>query len=539
MRVISIRQQLLLILLLLFAVPLLIGFIVIFGWHTNNITFIQISPDFVPMQYNTALSFIASGFATSVYIVKKHMEPEWITAAKLAALWASGVALLTLLEYLLGVNFGIDQLFMGHYITTATSHPGRMAPNTALCFMLTGAVVICALRSKPNPTIVGAGGAIILGLSIISLTGYAFELEAAYGWGKLTKMAVHTGTCFLLLGAGIVIENWRRPRGKLDFLHLSSFVAIPLSLTTATFSISLWYALITTYPDAKAPYFILVFGCFFAITLYLVVNFAVSAQVERRKVKKELGTRILAEKALIIAKKKADDANRAKTNFFNNMSHDLRTPLNAIMGFSEAMMLRLHGTVGSDKNSEYVEDIHRSGKYLLGLVNNILDISRLEAGKATLEREPLDLRMVALECHRLLDKLAEDKSIKCRLEVPVVLPELNADKLSLMKIMMNVASNAIKFTEADGTVTIGANVSGDYHIIKISDNGIGISLEDLKTITEPFNQGNIDPRHSGSGGTGLGLSIAKSLTELHGGELNIESKLGVGTTITITLPSAA
>lgn len=236
---------------------------------------------------------------------------------------------------------------------------------------------------------------------------------------------------------------------------------------------------------------------------------------------------------------RAENANKERTDFFTSMSHDLRTPLNAIIGLSELMKLSFHGPLGSDKNVEYVNDINKSGQYLLQLVNNILDISKLEAGERSIVRQLIDVKEIFLDCYKLLYRLAEDKKITCNLETTKDLPMIYADKHALMQILMNVFANAIKFTPEGGYVTCNTKVLNGKHIIEISDSGIGIAEGKLKSITKPFVRVEENPYLSKQEGTGLGLAIVKLLVDLHDGVLEIKSILGKGTTVTISLPPEA
>ena len=252
--------------------------------------------------------------------------------------------------------------------------------------------------------------------------------------------------------------------------------------------------------------------------------------------RREVSRRILIERKLKASQREAEDANAAKSVFLASMSHDLRTPLNAIIGFSEVMKDELYGSINNEKYKEYNRDIHSSGEYLLQLVNDILDISALEAGEKVLQYEALDFGVLAQECQCLVHKLAEDKNIQCILNISEDTPPIYSDRQALMQILMNLVSNAIKFSNPNSIVTISDRVSGNSYYIEVSDTGIGISEEDIGTIAEPFTRANNSPHISHSEGTGLGLSIVKALVGLHKGTFNINSILDEGTTVTISLP---
>jgi PAS domain S-box-containing protein len=247
------------------------------------------------------------------------------------------------------------------------------------------------------------------------------------------------------------------------------------------------------------------------------------------------------ETALHTAREAADTANRSKSQFLANMSHELRTPLNAILGFSEILQAEYFGTLNV-KQREYVGDIHRSGVYLLQVISNILDISKIEAGKDELLEETVHLGPVTQLQLALMMPQARSGDVKLVAEIPPNLPPLLADSVKLKQMLLNLLSNAIKFTPAGGTVSIRARLeSGPGEAgglaLTVSDTGIGMKPEDIPAALEPFRR--LDSGHMlRSLGTGLGLPITKAQIELHGGSLEIDSRLGVGTQVTLRFPRA-
>lgn len=231
---------------------------------------------------------------------------------------------------------------------------------------------------------------------------------------------------------------------------------------------------------------------------------------------------------------RAEEANRSKSEFLANMSHELRTPLNAVNGFSEIMLREMFGPLGDPRYVEYVKDIHNSGQLLLALINDILDMSKIEAGKMQLQIEPTRPNDIIDQCVRLVRGRAEEKAIRLRQEVED-LPDIEVDPRALKQILLNLMSNAVKFTPNDGLVVMRGFRARDGVVIQVADTGIGIAQEDLPRLGRPFEQ--IESQHSKTHqGSGLGLALSKSLVELHGGELKIESELGVGTTVSVLLP---
>jgi two-component system cell cycle sensor histidine kinase PleC len=231
---------------------------------------------------------------------------------------------------------------------------------------------------------------------------------------------------------------------------------------------------------------------------------------------------------------RAEDASRAKNEFLAHMSHELKTPLNAIIGFSEIMHSELYGTIGDERYREYARDIHAAGRALSQLIDDILEMSKIETGSVALEVEELDLVEIAETCVRLVEPRARESSILIENRIKDA-PQAMGDRRATKRILMSLLSNAVKFTHRGGRITLGASVDADNVTLSIADNGIGISEGDLSRIGRPFEQveNHQSRRHRG---TGLGLAISMALSEMQGGALKIESTEGVGTTVFVTLP---
>ena len=234
-------------------------------------------------------------------------------------------------------------------------------------------------------------------------------------------------------------------------------------------------------------------------------------------------------------KTRAEEANQAKSKFLANMSQELRTPLNAIIGFSEIMESGMFGPLGADKYIEYARDIRESGEYLLDVINDILDMSKIEAGGIRLAPEAVELDSLLADCIRVVSTRAGEKNLALNSQVEAGI-HLNADRRSLKQIALNLLSNAVKFTPDGGAVSVRARIRGSRVSIAINDNGIGIAQQALHKLGRPFEQveSQLTKRHQGSG---LGLAIAKSLVELHGGTMRIRSRLGRGTMVVVRLPA--
>jgi signal transduction histidine kinase len=242
---------------------------------------------------------------------------------------------------------------------------------------------------------------------------------------------------------------------------------------------------------------------------------------------------------LDIARKDAEEANNAKSEFLASMSHELRTPLNAIMGFSSFMTDGAFGRISYEKLTEYAGNIHQSGSHLLDLVNDVLDLSAIESGKLELERKPLDLPGLVEEIMPLVLPDAIDKKIKLTNMIIGTLPRMYADRRRIKQVILNLLSNAVKFTPEGGAVTLNVDDDGGEAVIfSVTDTGIGMTAAEIVTALSKFEQvGNVFNRKYE--GSGLGLPLAVELVRAHGGVLNIESEPGIGTTVTFRIPVTA
>ncbi|WP_233022357.1 PAS domain-containing sensor histidine kinase [Rhodopseudomonas boonkerdii] len=261
-----------------------------------------------------------------------------------------------------------------------------------------------------------------------------------------------------------------------------------------------------------------------------------NAETEVVAVLRDVTDRKLQQQALEEARIAAERADASKTRFLATMSHELRTPLNAIIGFSEMIAQEDILMLDAAKRQEYARLINDSGQHLLSVVNGILDMSKLESGSFELAPEPFAPRSALINCCNLLALKASDNGVDLITDAPKDLPEINGDPRAFRQILLNLVSNAIKFTERGGSVTVTAGVEGARLVVRVRDTGVGIAADDLARIGDPFFQAGETYHQRRHEGTGLGLSIVKSLVGMHGGDMQVQSRVGEGTSVTVALP---
>jgi signal transduction histidine kinase/CheY-like chemotaxis protein len=547
---------------------LLLGLVVIVGWYTGSRTLIQVLPQFVPMQYNTALGFVLSGAALLLLIWER--ERGAIALGSLAAL----VGALTLVEYAAQVDLRIDELFMKHDITTETSHPGRMAPNTAMCFLLMGLATAWSPRrwsAKSRSLLRVVLVSLAFGLSTVALSGYLTNLETAYGWGNLTRMAIHTAVGFMMVSNGMLFWVWSRDLREDS--GLPDWLPAPVGLGILTATICFWQALSAESVRIQAQYneltslsllatVMLIVGTLLAIT---AVAAAVMAQRSARRARQvarsnealrdEVKMREVAQHELQThrdnleiavgertaqlerSRSEAETANRAKSTFLANMSHELRTPLNAIIGYSEMLAEDLHDE-GQEEHVQDLNKINGAGKHLLALINDVLDLSKIEAGRMDLYLEHFEVEALLTDVVATASPLVEKNSNRLVTDFQPNLAAAHADITKVRQALFNLLSNAAKFTE-NGTITLAARrdsgETSEQLIFSVADTGIGIPPEKCEAIFEEFTQAE-DHTTRNYGGTGLGLSISRRFAQMMGGDITLESVVGEGSTFTLSLP---
>jgi two-component system cell cycle sensor histidine kinase PleC len=323
---------------------------------------------------------------------------------------------------------------------------------------------------------------------------------------------------------------------------VSSMLAssLPMAVVAATLPVTAAIALDFLLQGTLRDYILAVMAvtaqCYFALLAYRLYSTTL-ATLEARAEKDALIGELEQAKAISDeARRRAESANISKSRFLAQMSHELRTPLNAILGFSEVMKTEVFGEHAIPAYKEYSSDIHNSGVHLLGLINEILDLSRIEAGRYELNEESVSLVSIVEDCHHLLKLRASNRGITLHDVFENDLPRLWADERALRQICLNLLSNAIKFTPQGGEIwlKVGWTASGGQYM-SVKDTGAGIPEEEIPVVLASFGQGSNSIK-SAEQGAGLGLPIAKSLVDMHGGTFSLKSKLRIGTEVIVTFP---
>ncbi|MCH9614795.1 MAG: Sensor histidine kinase RcsC [Chlamydiia bacterium] len=485
-----------------------LGIVVLIGWWFHRPTLVQVLPNLVPMQFNTALLFVVASLGLFCSLI------SYNGCKVVLALFLGVFALLTLSQYMFGWDLSIDELFQKAYITTKSSNPGRMAPNTAIGFIFIS-LGLLSLKTK-NSWASSCFGGFAFAFGFVSTLGYIESFEAAYGWEALTDMALHTSIGFILLGSALFIATVNFDAKA----KISSWVYIPLMLTAFTVCLLFWRGLEVARLQAfnagvpfHVNYTITILMCLFLVLTVLLLRktTAFVCELEDAKFEAEVNTQM-------------------KTKVLHYVSHEIKSPLSAILGFSELYFddENIEGEVKKAFDCIYTASMH-----LKAVIDDLLALSRFESGKIELDNHEYNIAQWAQSISKPLQMRANKQAIHFALHLAPNLPEtLRGDASKLAQVVINLSENAFKFTPQDGEVNVyieleDPDTTTPILLIRAVDNGRGIAPDAMEMIFEPFSQ---ERSADIKIGLGLGLSICKRYLEMMNGKISVSSKEGEGTT---------
>ncbi len=522
------------------AIVLAAGVVCLSGWITDVEALRSIVPGWNVMLPNTAVTFMACA-ATLWLLRSERPAPIALNAARALAIVPIAMGVLTLLARHFGIDVGVGRLlFYERVLEYAARPPGLVATNTAIAFILLGtALLFLGVEPRRGAVWREALSTVVLAIGAIAVIGYTYGATSLYRFDNYAGMAATTAICFVLTSTGTLFA--RPTRGRITLVAGPDATAafIRRLLATAILVPILAGWMYIQVRQAEEISRVTGVALLIAVTVAVMIASVLiagralrDAQLEREGLlARERDLRALAERAQL----EAETANRAKSNFLATMSHELRTPLNAIIGYSSLMREQVAGAL-NDKQSQQVQRINLSARHLLALIDQILGISRLEAGKDNVFVREVDVRGLVDEAVVIAEPLFHERSLKLVIEPPPPVV-VHTDPDRVRQILLNLIGNAVKFCE-QGTITLRVNhYPGQRRIrFEVEDQGVGIAPEHLEHIFEAFWQVemNTTRRHQGAG---LGLSVSRQLARLLGGDLTVSSQVGAGTTFFLDLPA--
>ncbi len=522
------------------SLSVILGIIVLIGWYSHNVLLVQVHKSFVPMQYNTASGFLLGGIG--LLSTQFSLKRIGLIAGTLVGL----VGFLTLIEYIFVLQLGIDQLFMKHYITTKSSHPGRMAPNTAVCFFLIGSFILSSflLSGKRSTMALSIISSLCTGLGIVALSGYLAEIETAYGWGNLTRMAIHTSIGFILLGTGGFCYSWRINDEETP---LPSWFYIPVGIAGVTMAVLVWQALAKAYVNPEiiaasnmnVPNMILIIALAVSSLLtgliYIGQNLQKSKntlQVSNDKlslIRSELELRVQERTRQLKQYTAAlERSNKELEQFAYVASHDLQEPLRSVSGFLQLLKRKYKDKI--DKSGlHYIERSTAAATRMHNLIQSLLEYSRINT-----RGNPFEL----INIEEVLNDALWNLQVSIKESEAIIthdpLPTASVDEGQFVQLFQNLIANGIKFSgEKIPEIHISVDTNDNEYVFSIKDNGIGIEEQYAERIFDIFQRPHT---RNDVPGTGIGLSVSKRIVERHGGKIWFESEPDNGTTFYFSIP---
>jgi len=508
------------------ALACLTGGLALSGWILSIDGLKSIVPGTITMKPNTAIAFLALGGALVVFA--RRPGPRWLRLADGLALVALLLGAVVGAQYVLNANFGIDELlFREPPGAVGTVHPGRMSPQTSVSFVLLGAIFILGRRGKGGVAL-SALAAVPAVLGALNLLDALLDAETPTFLAAYTQMALPTAATFLALSVGVLdVVPGRTILDRFRGTRESSVLGRRLLLAALTIPVAVaWLRLEGERVGLYDTAFGVALTTLATVALFLAVIVWVTSALRASEAR-----RTVSEVETLEARRSAEVANHAKTEFLSRMSHELRTPLNAILGF--AQLLEMDELAPEQRQN--VRYIRRGGEQLLGLINEVLDISRIETGALSLSPEPVWLPDVLDEQQALMVPMAAERGVTIAVRAtPAVTGHVLADRQRLKQVLLNLLSNAVKYNRAGGRVWIECREAGPGRLrIDVIDTGFGIPPENLDRLFVPFDR--LGAERSGVEGTGIGLTLTRRLVEEMGGALTVRSVLGEGSTFSVEL----
>jgi signal transduction histidine kinase len=508
------------------------------------------------MQYNTALAFLLSGIG--ILSISSNQRKLLVVCGIIVC----GIGVLTAFQYIINVNLGIDELLMKPFIRVQTSHPGRMAPNTAICFTLTGILLLITYyfnKIKELPLILGLFGSTIIILGLIAFLGYITETKSFYGWGELTRMAIHTSVGFIIIGLSFIIFmlielkkiNYLNYFFLIQVLFLFSLLffidlSLPLGIivpvlyilmilvslqtpsindtiiiTFASITLTIIGFVYSTIIDSL-PIWIIVLN-----EIIIIVAIILTSVISIKRKKSELEIKELRI-SLEVEIKKLAISNAELEQFAYVASHDLQEPLRMITSYIQLLERRYKNNLDNNAN-DFISYIVDGANRMKQIINDLLALSRLNSrGK---EFKLVNIEKVIKNIVDDLESLINENGAKIICDY---LPEIIVDETQMVQLFQNLIINAIKFRRNDPPIIkITARKKEIEWEFSVQDNGIGIKQEYYKKIFMIFQRLHSKEEYKGSG---IGLAVCKKVVERHGGRLWVDSKFGEGSTFIFTIP---